>query len=52
MTGATVQFAKTLRETGYVSEHQSAESVLRSIRTTQADLVRIVDRLRSAMATK
>jgi hypothetical protein len=48
LTGATVQVAKALREIGRVSEHATAESVLRDIRATQADLVRIVERLRAA----
>jgi hypothetical protein len=48
LTGATVQVAKALRELGRVPGHATAESVLRDIRTTQADLVRIVDRLKAA----
>lgn len=48
LTGATVQVAKALREIGRVPGHTTAESVLRDIRNTQADLVRIVDRLRAA----
>jgi hypothetical protein len=50
LTGATVQLAKVLRETGYAPGHQSAESILRDLRTTQTSLVRIVDRLRAAGA--
>ena len=48
LTGATVQVAKALRELGRVPRHATAESVLRDIRATQADLVGIVDRLRAA----
>lgn len=48
LTGATVQITKALREIGRVPRHATAESVLRDIRATQADLVRIVDRLRAA----
>lgn len=48
LTGATVQVAKALRELGRVPGHATAESVLRDIRATQADLVGIVDRLRAA----
>lgn len=48
LTGATVQVAKALREIGRVPGYATAESVLRDIRNTQADLVRIVDRLRAA----
>ena len=48
LTGATVQFAKTLRETGYAPEHQFTESILHDLRTTQTNLVRIVDHLRAA----
>ena len=48
LTGATVQVAKALREIGSVRGHATAESVLRDIRATQDDLVRIVDRLRAA----
>lgn len=48
LTGATVQIAKALREGGYAREHATTESVLRDIRATQRDLVRIVDRLRTA----
>jgi hypothetical protein len=48
LTGATVQVSKALRELGRVPGHATAESVLRDIRNTQADLVRIVDRLRAA----
>lgn len=50
LTGGTVQFAKVMRETGRVLEHQSAESILCDLRTTQTSLVRIVDRLRAAGA--
>lgn len=48
LTGATVQVAKTLRELGHVPGHATAESVLRDIRATQADLVGVVNRLRAA----
>ena len=48
LTGATVQLAKALREIGHAPGHATAESVLRDIRATQADLVRVVDRLRAA----
>jgi hypothetical protein len=48
LTGATVQVAKALREIGRVPGHATVESVLRDIRATQTDLVRIVDRLRAA----
>jgi len=48
LTGATVQVAKALRELGRVPGHATAESVLRDIRATQADLVRLVDRLNAA----
>lgn len=47
MTGATIQFAKALREIGRVPEHESAESILRGLRVTQLDLVRVVNRLRA-----
>jgi hypothetical protein len=47
MTGATIQFAKALREVGCVPEHEAAESILRNLRVTQSHLVRIVDRLRA-----
>lgn len=50
LTGATVQLAKSLRETDRVPEHQSVEFILRDLRTTQTNLVRIVDRLRAAGA--
>jgi len=51
MTGATIQLSKALRETDRVPEHQSTEAVLRDLRATQTNLVRIVDRLRAAGAT-
>ena len=51
LTGATVQLTKVLREAGRVLEHQSAESILRDLRTTQTSLVRIVDRLRAVAAS-
>jgi hypothetical protein len=51
MTGATIQFAKTLREGGRAAEHESAESVLRGHRATQAALVAMIDRLKAAEVT-
>jgi hypothetical protein len=48
LTGATVQITKALREIGHAPGYAMAESVLRDIRAAQADLVRIVDRLRAA----
>jgi hypothetical protein len=47
MTGATVQLAKVLRETGLVVEHQTTESIIQGLRTSSADLVSIIDRLRA-----
>lgn len=50
LTGATIQLARSLREGGRAPEHETTESILRDLRTTQSDLVHIVDRLRAAEA--
>jgi hypothetical protein len=52
LTGATIQLARCLRETGRILENETTEAVLRDLRSTQADLVNIVDRLRAAEAMK
>ena len=52
LTGATIQLARSLRETGCAPEHETTETILRDLRATQADLVSVVDRLRAAEATE
>jgi len=46
LTGATIQLAKALREAGHSDGHREMEAVIRSHRAAQADLVRVVERLR------
>lgn len=48
LTGATIQLARSLRETGRVSEHAAAETILRDLRSTQSCYVDIVGRLLAA----
>lgn len=50
LTGATIQLARSLRETGHAPEHATTETILHDLRATQADFVKIVDRLRAAEA--
>ncbi|UYO41958.1 hypothetical protein KQX62_11970 [Rhodopseudomonas palustris] len=50
LTGATIQLARSLREIGHASEHETIETILRDLRAAQADLVRIGDRLRATEA--
>lgn len=51
LVGATVQLARSLRETGCTQEHGTTETILRDLRAMQADLVKIGDRLRAAEAS-
>ncbi|WBU27750.1 hypothetical protein OOZ54_13860 [Rhodopseudomonas palustris] len=50
LTGATIQLARSLRETDCAPEHGTTETILRDLRKTQAELVKIVDGLRAAEA--
>jgi hypothetical protein len=52
LSGATIQLARSLRERGHALEHESAESILSDLRSTQADLVDIVERLRASEAVE
>jgi hypothetical protein len=44
--GATIQFARALREAGAAEPHGEAEAVLHELRARQDDLLRVIGRLR------
>jgi hypothetical protein len=52
LTGATVQLARTLREAGHAPEHSATESIIRDLRAAKAEIVAIVNLLRTAEVTK
>jgi hypothetical protein len=45
--GATIQLAARLRDLSLAERHAEAEAVLRGLRVSQEELVRLVDRLRA-----
>lgn len=48
LTGAAIQLAKAFRETDSAVEHRTTETIIRELRTSSADLVGVIDRLRAA----
>lgn len=52
LTGATIQLAKAFRETDRGVEHQATELIIRGLRTSSADLVGVIDRLRAVKAAE